>query len=132
MRSALLAIVSVCICQFASDAYADSIARTANSGELKRLWTYRAWDSQCKSLGAKINVLSKPEHGDIVPQVVKTILGQTFNRFGSAGRCAGTLIAGLEVYYKSVEGYRGTDTVTLEIVYGYGRHITDTFTITVE
>ena len=132
-RSILVVIVSVwMICQWVTDAGANSFSRTATSGQAKRIAAYHSWDPvTCKSLAATVNIVSKPAHGVLIPHIVDTTI--TRSRFGSVGRCAGTSIKALEIDYKSTRGYHGTDTFTLDVIFGWEhRQDKDTYTVTVQ
>ena len=130
-----LATMALALCLLLSaNAFAgtNSFSRTAVSGQPKRIAAYHSWDPQtCKSLSAKMTVLSKPSHGVLIPHVVPSTITQS--RFGSVGHCAGTPIKALQVDYKSAPGYRGTDTFTIEVIFGFeGRQDTDNYTVTIE
>lgn len=132
-RSNLVMIASVwVICQWVTDASANSFSRTATSGQPKRIAAYHSWDpNTCKSLAATVNIVSKPAHGVLVPHLVDTTI--TSSRFGSVGRCAGASIKALEIDYKSTPGYHGNDTFTLDVIFGWEhRQDRDTYTITVQ
>lgn len=120
------------ICQWVTDACASSFSRTATSGQPKRIAAYHSWDpNSCKSLAATVTIASKPAHGVLIPHLVDTAI--TRSRFGSVGRCAGTSIKALEIDYKSTRGFHGTDTFTLDVIFGWEhRQDKDTYTVTVQ
>lgn len=137
MYSNLRSLVTIglgCSLLFNANAYAgtNSFSRTATSGQPKRIAAYHSWEpDSCSSLSAKINVVSKPAHGVLIPRVVSHTI--TTSRFGTVRNCAGKPIKALQIEYKSVAGYRGTDTFTIDVTFGWeGRRDIDTYTVTVE
>ena len=130
----LAAMASACsvLVISSADAGANSFSRTVTSGQPKRIAAYHSWDPySCVSLGATMNVLSKPAHGVLVPRVVDHTI--TTSRFGPVQRCIGKPIKALQIEYKSTPGYRGTDTFSIDVIFGWeGRRDTDTYTVTVE
>jgi hypothetical protein len=137
MYSHLRNLVTIALCfslLFSANAYAgaNSISRTATSGQPKRVAAYHSWDpDNCTSLSAKMNVVSKPTHGVLIPRVVSHTI--TTSRFGTVRNCAGKPIKALQIEYKSAPGYHGTDTFTIDVIFGWeGRRDTDTYTVTVE
>ncbi|MHB8273042.1 hypothetical protein [Bradyrhizobium sp.] len=127
-------IVLVCSLLLGANAHAgtNSFSRVAASGQPKRVAAYHSWDPHnCTSLSAKMNLVSKPSHGVLIPRVVPHTI--TTSRFGSVGNCAGKPIKALQIEYKSVSGYHGTDTFTIDVTFGWeGRRDIDTYTVTVE
>jgi hypothetical protein len=115
-----------------ADAGANSFSRTVTSGQPKRIAAYHSWDpATCNSLGATMNVVSKPAHGVLIPRVVDVTI--TTSRFGPVQRCLGQPIKALEIEYKSTPGYRGTDIFSIDVIFGWqGRRDTDTYTMTIE
>jgi hypothetical protein len=123
-----------CSWLLAANSYAgtNSFSRTVTSGQPKRIAAYHSWDPHsCNSLAATMNILVKPAHGVLIPRVIPWTI--TTSRFGPVMNCAGKPIKALQIEYKSTPGYRGTDTFTIDVTFGWeGRRDTDTYTVTVQ
>ena len=117
---------------FSANAYAATFSRTVISGQPTRIAAYHSWDpGSCNSLAATMNVVVKPSHGTLIPHVVPHII--TSSRFVGNTRCAGKPIKALQVDYKSTPGYHGTDTFTIDVIFGFeGRRDTDVYSVTVQ
>jgi hypothetical protein len=134
MCSNLRNIVTVtlgCCLLFSATAYAATKSKTAVSGRPTRVAAYHSWDpNSCASLAATMNVLVQPAHGVLIPRVVPHVI--TTSRFGTVAHCTGHSIKALQIEYKSAPGYRGVDTFTIDVIFGFeGRRDTDTYTVTV-
>jgi hypothetical protein len=91
---------------------------------------YMHWAKDCTSRSGIVRVVSKPQHGKLIPSVVDASIKQ--NRFNlSDTSCVGKTIKGFQVEYQSAPGYRGTDSFTIEATYEK-RQALDVYMITVE
>ena len=133
-RWGLVATALVCSLLFSANANAGTnyFTRSATSGQPKRIAAYHSWDpNNCTSLGATMKVTSKPAHGILIPRVVSHTI--TTSRFGAVRHCTGKPIKALQIEYKSAPGYRGTDTFTIEVTFGWeGRQDIDIYTVTID
>ena len=131
-RIAKIALGGLLLLAANGHATANSFSRNATSGQPKRVAAYHSWDPQtCSSLSATMNVLSKPAHGVLIPRVVPHVI--TTSRYGTVQNCVGRPIKALQIEYKSAPGYRGSDTFSIDVTFGWeGRRDTDTYTMTVE
>jgi hypothetical protein len=78
-----------------------------------------------------MNVVGKPAHGVLIPHVINHTIANS--RFGPVGYCAGKPIKALQIDYRSDMGYRGSDSFTIDITFGFeGRRDIDTYTVAVE
>jgi hypothetical protein len=123
-----------CVLAFgtSSSALALNFNRTVPSGQTAVMHAYKSWDRNCASNSGVVRVITKPLHGKLSTRVVNAEIRSS--RFSSRGRsrCQGTPIKAFQVEYRSVRGFRGVDTFTLEPTFGNGRQDTDIFTVTVE
>jgi hypothetical protein len=127
------AVIVAAVGPFAVDeGQANSITRTVRSGQAARMAAYHSWDpASCQSLAADLNIVTKPTHGVLIPRVVPHRI--SVSRFGSVGHCYGKPIKALQIEYRSMPGFKGMDTFSLDVVFGFqGRHDTDNYTVTVE
>jgi hypothetical protein len=127
-----IALLGWTFCLLTAAAYANSLSRSAVSGQAKRVARYHSWDAyNCKSLAATVNIISKPSHGILIPHIVDTTI--TTSRYGSVGHCSGTRLKALEIDYKSIPTYHGSDVFVLDVTFGFDqKRDRDTYTITVQ
>ena len=100
---------------FANGPVPDPIWLTVDSGADLRLSSPTFWNSACQPLGVTVTVTTPPAHGTIsVPEGLNR--ANPHPRFGTAGRCGGTLIMGKRVIYRSAPDFHGTDYVVYHYV----------------
>ena len=99
---------------FAGESVPDPVWLTVDSGADLVLSSPTFWDSACQPLGVTVTVTQPPAHGT-VSVVAGLNRANPHPRFGTPGRCGGTLIMGKRVVYRSEPGFDGTD----YIVYHY-------------
>jgi hypothetical protein len=100
---------------FANEPVPDPVYLTVDSGADLRLSSPTFWDSGCNPLGVTVTVTQPPAHGTVTV-VAGLNTANPHPRFGTAGRCGGTLIMGKRVVYRSQPGFHGTDYVVYHYV----------------
>jgi hypothetical protein len=100
---------------FADHAVPDPVYLTVDSGADLRLSSPTFWDSGCHPLGVTVTVTEPPAHG-MVSVVAGLNRANPNPRFGTPGRCGGTLIMGQRVIYRSEPGFHGEDYVVYHYV----------------
>src|SRR5258708_7454242 len=94
-------------------AHADMFDVSAPSGQKQRVHTYMSWKSKdCTANKGVVKVLSKPEHGTLMPSEVDAVIQR--NRFRAQDPCIGKPMKGFKVDYQSEPGFRGTDSFKIE------------------
>jgi hypothetical protein len=131
LTSAIACLACSLMIASSADAGTNSFSRSVVSGQPKRIAAYHSWDpNTCQSLAATMKVMTKPKHGTLIPRIVPHTI--TTSRFGTVRNCAGKPIKALQVDYRSAPSFRGTDTFTIEVIFGWeGRTDTDNYTVTV-
>lgn len=100
---------------FAGHPVPDPVYLTVDSGADLRLSSPTFWDSACSPVGVTVTVTKPPAHGTV--SVVAGLNRANPNpRFGTPGRCGGTLIMGKRVIYRSEPGFHGADYVVYHYV----------------
>ena len=115
---------------FANEPVPDPVRLTVDSGADVRLSSPTFWDSACHPLGVTVTVTQPPAHGT-VSVVAGLNRANPHPRFGTAGRCGGTLIMGKRVVYRSEPGFHGTDYVVYHYVSARGHRAEAHVNITV-
>ena len=90
---------------------------------------YHAWNRDCSAGAAVVKVVAKPQHGKLASGTVASQISR--NRLGGRNQCLGKPILGFEVKYTSAPGFRGTETFTIEVIYGSRAPITDSYIVNV-
>jgi hypothetical protein len=124
-----LAIVCLLLCYGQSVAHADTFYRSVAPGESARMRDYKSWDSNCVSRSGMVKVNSKPQNGKLTTRIVNSVMGRS--RISGLATCQGVPAKALQVNYTAARGFRGTDTFTLDVTYGDGSSLVDTFIVTV-
>jgi hypothetical protein len=122
----LVVLPALALCP--ATASADYFTRTAKSGVTSRMFTYHAHGEDCRAAGGIIKVVTKPEHGKLVPSREMSTIKGARNR----STCIGATIPGFRVDYTSAPGYRGDDNFAIEYTFGSGGVVLDRFTVHVE
>lgn len=94
----------------ANEPVPDPIWRTVDSGADLVLSTPTFWNSACHPIGVTVTVTQPPANGTVSVTTGPNI-ANPHPRFGTAGRCGGTLIEGKRVVYRSAPGFHGNDYV---------------------
>jgi hypothetical protein len=135
MRSPFFAFVcsiASVVCVGMATAKDLKLTREAKSGVDSRLAYERAWDRDCKSLPVTVTMTQQPKNGTVsVVQGTSTIPAST-PRAGEIDRCVGKPVTGNEIRYKSKPGFRGTDTLSYNVVNNNVGTGTTTITINVK
>lgn len=129
-RKSLLVTTMFALLAFSGAANAYSLGRTAKSGKPARMYQYGSWKDDCSSYGGVVKVISKPQHGTLMP--VREVITITSSRFPRKTDCRGRQIQGFVVYYRSRPGFVGTDSFTIEVKYPSNPADVDTFTVQVQ
>ena len=125
----VLAIGCVLACGVLNLAHAKLISKMTSSGKTIEVHVYHSEDETCASTSGVVKVLAKPEHGRIANSATTSTI--TVNRRGRRARCPGTRSV-LQVTYTPAPGFRGFDHFSLDVTWGNGAHIVDTYTINVQ
>jgi TIR domain len=100
-----------------SSAQALNLTRSAESGIDSLIAYERAWDGNCNALPIEVRITKNPVNGTVsVLQSVTSTIPPTTPASGSTGSCAGKTVTGNEIKYKSKAGFRGTDSVSYDVV----------------
>lgn len=89
---------------------------TARSGESVRVDAYMGWRDDCSHLPIDIDIVAAPAHGSLTPEIGSETIGRA--SIGQANTCMGRTVRALVLFYKSNEGYRGTDAFQVRIAVG--------------
>jgi len=118
MRILMTAVICGIAAATAGPATAKDLKLTRNAmSDVDSLLAYeRAWDKDCKALPSVVTVTEQPKNGTVsVVQTTGMIPARTLES-GSSGDCAGKIVIGNQVRYKSNPGFRGTDRVSYDVV----------------
>jgi hypothetical protein len=127
-----LAVICCALLAVPSVLSATEFNRQVASGKKSLMRAYANFNiNDCSGYHGTVTVVKKPEHGTL-----STVAGPytiDINRFtGQRSRCAGKTIPGLNVFYVSQRGYRGTDAFTLRATYREGvLSVVDQYTVEV-
>lgn len=100
---------------FANEPVPDPVYLTVDPGADLLLSSPTFWDGDCHPFGVTVTVTQAPAHGT-VSVVAALNRANPHPRFGTAGRCGGTLIMGKRVVYRSQPGFHGGDFVVYHYV----------------
>ncbi|MGH6762295.1 MAG: hypothetical protein ACRECW_11985 [Phyllobacterium sp.] len=117
-----IAISAVMLCASASLAFSASSVSTVKSGQQAVIESLVSWDSNCKSVAYPRVTLRRVSPGTIYYQNTNVVIPPT----REAGRCAGKVVRGTNILYKSPKGYTGKAKVRMQI---RPSHINRTFTL---
>lgn len=112
-------------------ASASDIGKTALSGEQTKMWSYHSVNKDCQTGTGLVKVVSKPQHGVVSHHFTNAHVDKDHYGRVITNKCAGAPIKGFEVDYRSVRGFHGTDTFTLEVTWNAGKRVIDNFTVNV-
>jgi hypothetical protein len=107
------------------------LARTAVSGMDSLLAHEHAWERNCNVLETKIIFTKNPAHGAVSIATGTSSIPDSVPRTGPTGQCAGRMITGNEIMYKSEPGFQGADAVSYVVVYPNRNRSPTSITITV-
>jgi hypothetical protein len=114
----------------ANEPVPDPIWRTVDSGADLVLSRPTFWNSACHPLGVTVTVTEPPANGTVTVTEGPNI-ANPHPRFGTAGRCGGTLIMGKQVIYRSKPGFHGTDYLVYHYLSQWGNRAEAHVNITV-
>ena len=124
MRAFVFAVVAMCV--GVPSASADDSSFIAEPGVPNLIWAYYSVNSTtCLSSSGLVKVLTKPQHGKLMPRVMDYVIP----RRGQA--CGGKLIQAFVVHYTPDRAFRGNDRFSLDVTYGNGEREVDNYTISV-
>jgi hypothetical protein len=115
----------------ATTAGAETLSRSAPSGQTTKIDHYTGWKDDCSFLEIAVNVLTKPAHGDVSHHIASSVIPANA-KLGSSGSCAGKPTKVLELYYRPAKGFHGSDTLTVEMTDGFQHSTTFTYEISVQ
>lgn len=81
---------------------------TARSGQDQVAGTYAFWNSSCNPKSFEVQIVKPPSHGQLVMKPAKRVIPKNPG-LGSALNCAGKVVDGTRVVYRSIAGYTGED-----------------------
>jgi hypothetical protein len=102
-----------------------ALTRSAKSGVDSLIGYERAWNRFCSARRSTVTITRQPANGVAhVAEGMSRIPGST-PRSGSTGQCAGQMIAGNQVMYRSNPGFHGTDFISWDVQseVGVGGHV---------
>jgi len=92
----------------------------------------RHWNTApCIPLRTTVAIVKPPAHGTVRIVNEITAVPKTTLRGGSTGYCAGMLLYGKKILYRSEPGFEGPDTLSYESIGPNGQHAPYTVTIMV-
>jgi hypothetical protein len=113
-------------------ASASDISKIALSGEKTMMWSYHSHNKDCQTSYGLVKVVSKPQHGVVSHRLTNAHVDKDHYGRVITNKCAGAPIKGFEVDYRSVQGFHGTDTFTLDVTWNAGsKREIDNFTVNV-
>jgi hypothetical protein len=125
-----IALPIVCSALAATAARAETLSRSAPSGQTTKIDHYTGWKDDCSFLEIAVNVLTKPAHGEVSHRIANSVIPASA-KLGSSGSCAGKPTKVLELYYRPANGFHGSDALTVEMTDGFHRSTTFTYEISV-
>jgi hypothetical protein len=125
-----LAIGCALVCGAPGIAQAKAVGRTATSGKATLMYVYMNWKRDCSPDLGIVKVLTRPQHGKLMPRRVDAPIGPS--RFYGVTHCQGRPTKGFQVHYTSAPGFHGIDSFAIEVTYTNHPPEVDTFTVTVE
>ena len=108
-----------------------NLKRSVRPDVMSILAYVRYWDSNCQSLPANATITKPPANGVASVKAGWSILPDTVTLSGNTGRCAGAVMIGRQIMYRSNPGFRGSDAVTYEMIGPTGNKVTTTIAIAV-
>ena len=96
-----------------------NLTRSAESGVDSPIAQERGWDRNCNAVSVRVNITKNPANGtaSVATGVTSTIPSSTPTQ-KSTGACAGKTVTGNEVRYKSKASFRGTDSLSYNVING--------------
>lgn len=123
---AIALVVALSDC--ASAGYFD---RVVSSGALTRMKRYTSINRDCQATPGTVKALAKPAHGSLVTSQVTLPFGNSRSK-ASLASCVGRPMQMFQISYRSVPGFRGVDTFSVQATWGNGSSEVDTFSISVK
>jgi hypothetical protein len=111
-------------------ATARDLSLTSFSGQEVVAHKYISRDENCKNNGGIVALTTKPHHGRAIPHRVMAPMGKSY--FTGSTYCRGKIAEAFEVSYRSVPGFRGTDTFTIKYTNGAGQSLIDSYIVNVQ
>ena len=87
------------------------LSRTVGSGQEQRIMTHYRFNKSCVETVPSIIVTSPPRNGTVRHEPVDVTITDKMTKTAS---CVGKTIKGVNVFYKSVDGFTGTDSFVYE------------------
>lgn len=109
-------------------ALAETLYKTVPAGRASKLDHYTGWNNDCSFMTIRIDVVGRPAHGTVSTRPTRGRIGSA--DIGNAGACAGKPSKVLELHYRPSGGFRGSDTVSVNMRAG-NRTVNYTYYITV-
>jgi hypothetical protein len=114
-------------------AQTDELKLTASvrSGVQSIVALVRIWDTDCHPLPVNVNLTSTPLNGVATVKAGLSALPENPLHPESVGSCAGAIMIGRHIMYRSNPGFHGFDRVSYDAVNADGKSISTIVTITV-
>jgi hypothetical protein len=114
-------------------ARADELKLTSGvtSGVQSVLARVRIWDANCNPLPVNVTITSPPLNGVASVKAGLSALPESTPRADSTGKCAGAIMIGKYITYRSNPGFHGLDSVSYDAVNANGKTVPTIITITV-
>jgi|SRR5580700_6718854 hypothetical protein len=107
------------------------LTSTVTSGVQSVVAYSRLWDQDCHPLPVYVAITNAPTNGVASVKAGLSTLPESTPRSGSTGKCAGAIMIGRQVMYRSNPGFHGLDTVSYEEIGANGNRAPTTITVTV-
>jgi len=107
------------------------LTSSVRSGVQSVLAFVRIWDANCDPLPVNVAITSPPLNGVALVKAGLGALPEHGPRAESAGNCAGAIVIGKHVMYRSNPGFHGLDRVSYDAVNANGKKVSTIVTITV-
>jgi hypothetical protein len=91
-----------------------NLTRQAKSGIDSALATSGRWDRDCNALTSSVTITGKPSNGTAWVVEAKYPVPARTPASGDTGKCAGKIVTGNKIMYRSNPGFHGTDLVTYD------------------
>jgi hypothetical protein len=129
-------VVAVALLFFATKGAAFGESKTFNksvkSGVLTELHYYSSWHREsCELNGGVVRLLSRPQHGRVLPQKTLRMFREPIRRDQVKGPCWGRSYLAFVISYRSEPGFRGIDTFSVQVTLGNGSSYIDYYNLNV-
>jgi hypothetical protein len=107
------------------------LTSTVRSGVQSVVAFSRLWDQDCHPLPVFVTITNAPANGVASVKAGLSTLPESTPRSGSTGKCAGAIMVGRQIMYRSNPGFHGLDTMSYDETGANGDKAPITITVTV-